>query len=98
MHKALLPGETVLMLFEQLQMFTTNAEQTNTMTGLCQNMESGLNHLTQHYKKLKGIVHPHPYDFLLVQNTKGDVFMGALFHTMKHNKRTIKVVHIRLLC
>lgn len=64
MHKALLPGETVLMLFEQLQMFTTNAEQTNTMTGLCQNMESRLNCLTQHYKKLKGIVHPHLYNFL----------------------------------
>lgn len=64
MHKALLSGETALMLFEQLQMFTTNAEQTYTMTGLCQNMESGLNRLTQHYKKLKGTVHPHPYDFL----------------------------------
>jgi len=36
MHKALLPGETALMLFEQLQMFTTNALHTNTMTGLCQ--------------------------------------------------------------
>jgi len=59
MHKALLPGETALMLFEQLQMFTTNAAHTNTMTGLCQNMESGLNRLTQHYKKLKGTVHPH---------------------------------------
>lgn len=54
MHKAFLPGETALMLFEELQMFTTNAEQTNTMTGLCQNMESGLNRLAQHYKKLKG--------------------------------------------
>lgn len=63
MHKALLPGETVLMLFEQLQMLTTNAEQTNTMTRLCQNMESGLNRLTQRYKNLKRIVHPHPYDF-----------------------------------
>lgn len=52
MHKASLPGETLLMLFEQLQMLTTNAQQTNTMTRLCQNMESGLNCLTQQYKKL----------------------------------------------
>ncbi len=53
MHKALLPGETVLMLFEQLQMLTTNAEQTNTMSQLCQNMESGLNHLTHATRNLK---------------------------------------------
>lgn len=64
MHKAFLPGETILMLFEQLQTFTTNAEQTNTMNGLCQNMESGLKRLTQYYRKLKGIVHPHSCDFL----------------------------------